>query len=42
MTVCDHEVVLADEPTFGQDRATWRSCAVALRALADEGRGWCW
>ncbi|WP_309135215.1 ATP-binding cassette domain-containing protein [Cellulomonas sp.] len=39
VTVCDHEVVLADEPTFGQDRATWRSCAVSLRGLADEGRG---
>ncbi len=39
VTVGDHEVVLADEPTFGQDRATWRTCARALRGLADAGRG---
>ncbi|MFC8191972.1 ABC transporter ATP-binding protein [Cellulomonas sp. NPDC057328] len=38
-TVGDHDVVLADEPTFGQDRATWRTCARAWRGLADAGRG---
>ncbi|MBO3083965.1 ABC transporter ATP-binding protein [Cellulomonas fengjieae] len=39
MAVCGHDVLLADEPTFGQDRATSVACAEALRALADEGRG---
>lgn len=38
-TVGDHAVLLADEPTSGQDRATWRTCARALRGLADDGRG---
>lgn len=39
LAVCDHDVLLADEPTFGQDRCTTRATAAALRALADEGRG---
>jgi len=39
MAVCRHDVLLADEPTFGQDRATSAACAEALRGLADEGRG---
>ncbi|MCC2318215.1 ABC transporter ATP-binding protein [Cellulomonas chengniuliangii] len=39
MTVCDHDVLLADEPTFGQDRSTWGLVAAALRGLAEEGRG---
>lgn len=37
--VCGHDVLLADEPTFGQDRRTALACSDALRALADEGRG---
>ncbi|AEE46510.1 ABC transporter ATP-binding protein [Cellulomonas fimi] len=37
--VCGHDVLLADEPTFGQDRRTAVACGDALRALADEGRG---
>lgn len=37
--VCEHDVLLADEPTFGQDRRTTLACADALRALADDGRG---
>lgn len=36
---CGHDVLLADEPTFGQDRRTTQACTDALRALADEGRG---
>ncbi|WP_456789068.1 ABC transporter ATP-binding protein [Cellulomonas sp. P5_C5] len=39
MAVCGHDVLLADEPTFGQDRHTSAACADALRRLADEGRG---
>lgn len=39
MAVCGHDVLLADEPTFGQDRRTSAACADALRRLADEGRG---
>jgi energy-coupling factor transport system ATP-binding protein len=39
MDVCGHDVLLADEPTFGQDRATSAACGDALRALADQGRG---
>jgi energy-coupling factor transporter ATP-binding protein EcfA2 len=39
MAACGHDVLLADEPTFGQDRRTSLACADALRALADEGRG---
>lgn len=39
MAVCDHEVLVADEPTFGQDRRTTRATARALTALAHEGRG---
>lgn len=39
MAVCEHDVLLADEPTFGQDRRTTRATATALRALADAGRG---
>lgn len=39
MAVCGHDVLLADEPTFGQDRSTTRATASALRDLADEGRG---
>ncbi len=39
MTVCDHDVLLADEPTFGQDRSTWGLVAAALRGRAEEGRG---
>ncbi|QHT56173.1 ABC transporter ATP-binding protein [Cellulomonas sp. H30R-01] len=37
--VCGHDVLLADEPTFGQDRRTTLACGDALRGLADEGRG---
>ncbi|WP_315099159.1 ABC transporter ATP-binding protein [uncultured Cellulomonas sp.] len=39
MAACGHDVLLADEPTFGQDRRTSAACADALRRLADEGRG---
>lgn len=39
MAVCGHDVLLADEPTFGQDRRTSAACADALRRLADDGRG---
>ncbi|MFC4553805.1 ABC transporter ATP-binding protein [Georgenia faecalis] len=39
MAVLDDDVLLADEPTFGQDRATTRAVAQALRGLAAEGRG---
>ncbi|WP_066587642.1 ABC transporter ATP-binding protein [Cellulomonas timonensis] len=39
MAVCAHDVLLADEPTFGQDRLTGALVAGALRGLADEGRG---
>ncbi|TDE94116.1 ABC transporter ATP-binding protein [Occultella glacieicola] len=39
MAVCDDEVFLADEPTFGQDRRTTAAVARALRGLADDGRG---
>ncbi|CAM3440615.1 ABC transporter ATP-binding protein [Occultella aeris] len=39
MAVCEDEVFLADEPTFGQDRVTTAAVARALRGLADEGRG---
>lgn len=39
MAVCDHEVLVADEPTFGQDRRTTRATAHALLRLAREGRG---
>lgn len=39
MAVCDHDVLVADEPTFGQDRRTTRATARALTALACEGRG---
>ena len=37
--VCDHDVLLADEPTFGQDGRTARATADLLRVLADDGRG---
>ncbi len=36
--VCGHDVLLADEPTFGQDRRSTLACGDALRGLADEGR----
>ena len=39
LAVCGHDVLLADEPTFGQDRRTSLACGDALRALADDGRG---
>ncbi|MDM8084903.1 ATP-binding cassette domain-containing protein [Cellulomonas cellasea] len=39
IAVCDHDVLLADEPTFGQDRLTGALVARTLRRLADEGRG---
>ncbi|KQY47639.1 ABC transporter ATP-binding protein [Cellulomonas sp. Root137] len=39
MAVCGHDVLLADEPTFGQDRRTSAASADSLRRLADEGRG---
>ncbi len=38
VAVCDHDVLLADEPTFAQDRHTGRATGQALRALADDGR----
>src|SRR5699024_2494090 len=38
MTVMDDEVLLADEPTFGQDRRTTAAVAAELDRLADEGR----
>ncbi len=38
MTVMDDEVLLADEPTFGQDRRTTAAVAAELGRLADEGR----
>jgi energy-coupling factor transport system ATP-binding protein len=37
--VCGHDVLLADEPTFGQDARTGAATAALLRSLADEGRG---
>ncbi|MBT0994712.1 ATP-binding cassette domain-containing protein [Cellulomonas sp. DKR-3] len=37
--VCGHDVLLADEPTFGQDARTGGATAALLRSLADEGRG---
>ncbi|MEE6274503.1 ABC transporter ATP-binding protein [Georgenia sp. MJ206] len=39
MAVLDDDVLLADEPTFGQDRTTTHAVASALRGLAAEGRG---
>jgi energy-coupling factor transporter ATP-binding protein EcfA2 len=39
VAACGHDVLLADEPTFGQDRETSLACADALRSLADDGRG---
>lgn len=39
MAVLDHDVLLADEPTFGQDGLTSRAVAGVLRRLADQGRG---
>lgn len=38
MAVLDHEVLLADEPTFGQDHATSAAIAAALEELARDGR----
>src|SRR5699024_5397578 len=38
MTVMDDEVLLADEPTFGQDRRTTAAVATELARLAAEGR----
>ncbi len=38
MAVLDHDVLLADEPTFGQDRQTTRAVAGVLQRLAGEGR----
>ena len=38
MTVMDDEVLLADEPTFGQDRRTAAGIGAELARLADEGR----
>lgn len=37
--VCGHDVLLADEPTFGQDARTGDATAALLRSLADDGRG---
>ncbi len=37
--VCGHDVLLADEPTFGQDGRTTAATVALLRSLADEGRG---
>ncbi|MCR6703855.1 MAG: energy-coupling factor ABC transporter ATP-binding protein [Cellulomonas sp.] len=37
--VCGHDVLLADEPTFGQDGRTGAALAALLRSLADEGHG---
>lgn len=39
MTVLDNDILLTDEPTFGQDRRTTRAVAAALRRLAGQGRG---
>jgi len=33
------QVVILDEPTFGQDRGTWDEMLALLAALADSGRG---
>lgn len=38
MAVMDHPVLLLDEPTFGQDRATAAAVAETLSRLAGEGR----
>ena len=38
VTALDRDVVLADEPTFGQDRRTWQAVAGALEGLARSGR----
>ncbi|BDZ46460.1 hypothetical protein GCM10025866_23690 [Naasia aerilata] len=33
------QVVVLDEPTFGQDPGTWRELLLLLRDLLDEGIG---